>query len=67
VDTVPFTGTDRLPNLDYVFNLSTPQWQTFSANALLILGRDENFFEWAPGNIVIGTLDAQWRPRNSCG
>ena len=26
------------------------------------MGRDENFFEWAPATIVIGTLDLSWRP-----
>lgn len=62
VDTVPFSGTPRLPNLDYGFNLQTPRFQSFSLSAFLIVGRDENFYEWASGHIVIGTLDLAWRP-----
>jgi hypothetical protein len=58
----PFTGTDRLRNLDVVLNVSTPRFQGFSLDASLIVGRDENFYEWAPATIVIGTLDATWRP-----
>jgi hypothetical protein len=62
VDTVPFVGTQRLNNLDFAVNVSTPQFQTFSANGFVVVGRDENFYEWAPANIVIGTLDITWRP-----
>ena len=67
-DTVPsfcarvFTGTDRLQNLDFVLNVNTPRWQTFALDANLVVGRDENFYEWAPATIVIGTLEASWRP-----
>jgi hypothetical protein len=62
VDTIPFTGTNRLHNLDFGVNLATPRFQSFSADAFVIVGRDENFFEWAPANIVISTLDLTWRP-----
>jgi hypothetical protein len=62
VDTVPFVGTDRLYNFDFGVNFATPRFQRFSANAFVIVGRDENFFEWAPANIVIGTVDLTWRP-----
>jgi hypothetical protein len=62
VDTVPFTGTPRLPNFDYGVNLQTPRFQRVSASAFLLLGRDENFYEWATARIVIGTLDLEWRP-----
>jgi hypothetical protein len=58
----PFTGTDRLRNLDVVVNVATPRFQGFSLDASLIVGRDENFYEWAPATIVIGTLDLTWRP-----
>ena len=67
-DTVPsycarvFTGTDRLQNLDFVLNVNTPRWQSFALDANLVVGRDENFYEWAPATIVIGTLDVTWRP-----
>jgi hypothetical protein len=62
VDTVPFTGTPRLPNLDYVLQGSTPQWARFDGSISLIWGKDENFFEWASADIIYATLAANWRP-----
>ncbi|MDP1892001.1 MAG: DUF5916 domain-containing protein [Gemmatimonadaceae bacterium] len=52
VDTLPFTGTPRLPNRDYVIRVATPQYKWFSANALFLWGQDENFYEWASADIV---------------
>jgi len=52
IDTLPFTGTARLPNRDYVTRLSTPQFKHFSANFLFLWGQDENFYEWAVADIV---------------
>ena len=62
VDTVAFTGTDRLSNLDLVLNARTPRFQTFSGSIFFIYGRDENFFEWAPADILFIFLTADWRP-----
>jgi hypothetical protein len=62
VDTVPFTGTARLPNLDYVLSLNTPQFKRFAGSAFVLWGRDENFYEWASANIVYAELHADWRP-----
>jgi hypothetical protein len=62
VDTVPFTGTPRIPNLDYVLSLGTPRFKRFSADALLLWGRDENFFEWASSDIIFAELNADVRP-----
>jgi hypothetical protein len=62
LDTVPFTGVGRLPNVDYVVTLGTPQFQHVSANAFVLWGRDENFFEWASSDILFVTLEANWRP-----
>jgi hypothetical protein len=62
IDTVPFVGTPRLYNLDVAVNVATPRFQTFSAEGFVIVGRDENFYEWAPANIIIGTVDVSWRP-----
>ncbi len=62
VDTVAFTGTDRLSNLDVVLTARTPRFQQFSGNVFVIYGRDENFFEWAPADIFFITLSADWRP-----
>ena len=61
-DTVPFTGQPHIPNLDYGGNISTPRFQNFSLSAYLLLGHDENFYEWASGRLVVGTLDLTWRP-----
>ena len=61
-DTIPFTGQPRIANLDYGVNLQTPRFQSFSLSAYLLLGHDENFFEWASGRIIVGTLDLSWRP-----
>jgi hypothetical protein len=62
VDTIPFTGTPRLTNLDVAINFRTPRFQHFSANGFVIVGRDDNFFEWASANIAIGTFELEWRP-----
>ena len=61
-DTVPFSGTPRLPNLDYVVSLGTPEFAHGSASAFFVWGRDENFFEWASADILYATLSADWRP-----
>ncbi|MEZ4417082.1 MAG: DUF5916 domain-containing protein [Gemmatimonadota bacterium] len=61
-DTAAFTGTPWLDNLDLVLSVSTPTWSTFGANAMVIVGRDENFDEWAPADIVILSGGLDWRP-----
>jgi len=61
-DTVPFTGTPTIPNLDYVLSLDTPEFSHFSGNVFVLWGRDENFFEWASADIVIANLTLDWRP-----
>ena len=62
IDTIPFTGTPRIPNQDWVVSLGTPQWQRFSMNALYLWGHDENFFEWASSFIVFSSVSALVRP-----
>ena len=62
VDTVPFTGTPRIPNRDWVLSLTTPQWSMFSFNALYLWGHDENFDEWASSFITYTQLGALIRP-----
>ena len=61
-DTVAFTGTPTIPNLDYVFSLDTPQFAHFSGNLFLLWGHDENFFEWATADIALANLTLDWRP-----
>jgi uncharacterized protein DUF5916 len=62
VDTIQFSGTPRLPNLDFAASLATPNFQTLSLTASLLVGRDENFFEWASGHLLLGNVDLAWRP-----
>jgi hypothetical protein len=61
-DTLPFTGTPRIPNRDYVLTVSTPQWAMFNASLLYVGGQDENFFEWAQANIDYVVLSLRVRP-----
>jgi len=61
-DTVPFTGTPTIPNLDYVLSLDTPEFSHFSGNVFVLWGRDENFYEWASADIVIANFTLDWRP-----
>ncbi|HEY6854437.1 MAG TPA: DUF5916 domain-containing protein, partial [Gemmatimonadales bacterium] len=62
VDTIPFTGTPQLPNLDWAVNLATPNFQRLSLSAFLLGGRDENFFEWASAHVLLANVDLAWRP-----
>lgn len=62
VDTIPFTGTPRIPNLDYVLSIGSPNFKHLNFSAFYVWGRDENFYEWATADIGFLTLDADWRP-----
>ncbi|HUQ80191.1 MAG TPA: DUF5916 domain-containing protein [Gemmatimonadaceae bacterium] len=62
IDTIPFTGTPRIPNLDYVLSVNSPNFKHLSFSAFYLWGRDENFFEWASSDIGYLTLNADWRP-----
>ncbi len=59
---LPFVGTPRIPNLDWVASFSTPQFKRFDAEVSAVWGRDENFSEWASGKIAYLTVDLNWRP-----
>jgi hypothetical protein len=59
---LPFTGTPHIHNLDYVLSGNTPQFARFTGSVLLILGHDENFFEWSSASIVFATYAVDWRP-----
>ena len=52
IDTLPFTGTARLPNRDYVTRLNSPQFKYFSASLMYLWGQDENFYEWSSADII---------------
>jgi len=62
VEIVPFVGVPTIPNLDWLLSLDTPQFKTFSGSLFALWGRDENFFEWSPANILYLTLSGAWRP-----
>ena len=62
VDTVAFTGTPIIPNLDYVLSLDTPEFSHFAGSVFVLWGRDENFYEWASADIAIANLTLDWRP-----
>ena len=62
VDTVAYTGTDRLINLGFWSFLNTPQLNTISANLFVVAGRDDNFFEWASADIYFIDLSLNWNP-----
>jgi hypothetical protein len=62
VDTIPFTGTPRIPNRDYVIALTTPRFARASGDLLYVWGHDENFFEWAQADIKVLSAHANLRP-----
>ncbi len=59
---LPFTGSPRIPNRDYVLSASTPGFQKGSANVFVLWGKDENFFEWASGDIIFIQGSVNLRP-----
>lgn len=61
-DTVAFTGRKRIPNHDWLFSFGTPQGAHFSASGFVLLGQDENFFEWEQAAVYFTNLTLNWRP-----
>jgi len=61
-DTLPFVGTPRIPNVDFLLTLNTPAGRWISANVFYLWGRDENFYEWASSDVVITTYGLTIRP-----
>jgi len=59
---VPYVGGPRLPNLDWVLSLTTPEFKHFSGYVNALWGKDENFFEWSSANIAYVTVRLDWRP-----
>ena len=52
----------RLPNLDYVFSATTPQRAGVEFDALVLWGKDENFYEWSSADIIFLNVGAAWKP-----
>jgi hypothetical protein len=61
-DTLPYVGTPRIPNNDWVASFSTPAGGRVAASVLYIWGRDENFYEWASSEFVVWTYTLTVRP-----
>ncbi len=61
VDTLAYTGTPTLPNLDWVLSIGSPEFRRFSFNTFFIIGQDENFPEWSSADIISmqGTLNVR--------
>jgi len=58
----PYPEGPRLPNLDYVFSANTPQRGGVEFDALVLWGKDENFYEWSSADIIFLNVGAAWKP-----
>src|SRR5258708_28952656 len=61
-DTLPFTGTPRIPNSEALVSFSSPVGARLSANAFYLWGRDEHFYQWASTNLIVATYGLNYRP-----
>jgi len=61
-DTVPYVGTDRLPNRGAFLTIGTPQFPRFAADLMIAGGKDDNFEEWSSAWVAITTFNVDWRP-----
>ena len=59
---VPFTGQPTIKNGEYIVQIGTPQWKHFSGSGYFLQGHDENFFEWASGDLLLLSADLSYRP-----
>src|SRR5690606_18588534 len=48
--------------LDWLIQGATPEFARFSGDVFLLWGRDENFYEWASGDIIWLTINTHFRP-----
>src|SRR6266446_482326 len=62
LDTIPFTGQPTIANGEYIVQIGTPQWKHFSGSGFFLQGHDENFFEWASGDLLLLSADLSYRP-----
>ncbi len=58
----PFVGVPRIANLDYVLTVNSPAFGFGSFSGFALWGHDENFPEWASGDILWLTLGATLTP-----
>ena len=59
---VQFTGQPTIANGEYIVQIGTPQWKHFSGSGYFLQGHDENFFEWASGDLRLLSVDLSYRP-----
>jgi uncharacterized protein DUF5916 len=59
---VAFTGQPTITNGEYIVQIGTPQWKHFSGGGYFLQGHDENFFEWASGDLLLLSVDLSYRP-----
>ena len=59
---IKYPDGPRLPNLDYVFSANTPQRAGVELDALVLWGKDENFYEWSSADIIFLNVGAAWKP-----
>jgi Domain of unknown function (DUF5916) len=59
---IKYPDGPRLPNLDYVFSANTPQRGGVELDALVLWGKDENFYEWSSADIIFLNAGAAWKP-----
>jgi hypothetical protein len=61
-DTLPYTGTRRLYNTDWVVSLRTPKLKFVSLSTVYIHGLDEDFSEWSSATLDYLSFSADLRP-----
>jgi hypothetical protein len=62
IDTLAYTGTAKLPNVDGVMSIASPEFTRFSFTSFVVYGRDENFPEWSSARIFTMTNSLNLRP-----
>ena len=62
LDTIPFVGQPTIENGEYIVQIGTPQWKHFSGDGFFLQGHDENFFEWASGDLLLLSAEISYRP-----
>ncbi len=62
VDTVAYSGTPNLINVDWVASLNSPEFKRFSFNTFALYGVDENFPEWSNATIAVVNVGLNVRP-----
>jgi hypothetical protein len=62
LDTVTYTGTPRLNNVDWILSMASPELKRLSFNLFGLVGIDENFPEWSSATIAIVNAGINVRP-----